>query len=164
MGENVKAKSNFWFVLLLMVNTILILISYSYRMAGRLSVDVNLQDLYREIDDVIADMPGNMDTGETESSGAAAVAPGTTVVDKHLFNGTYEAIKRFNLAKLTVPSLYGGTDTISAKIGSFRGVPCTGTERHIFSKKRNVSFSFDPSSMACLTCPSKHPIVGGGGW
>jgi hypothetical protein len=150
-------------------------------MSGDLPEDLHLDRLYAEMDAVMAG-PVDMDVDEMlvntgiherlrryleERRGNPATSTGAASDNSSApgGNSSYLAIKRFNNKKLEVPCLNGGTSA-PPDIGSFHvknDTVVAPVEKSIYSKKRNISFSFDPSTMTCLACPSKHAILEGGG-
>jgi hypothetical protein len=146
-------------------------------MSGDLPDDLNLDQLYAEMDDVMA-AGSDMDVDDTTTTSTiheklrlylekkrASAAASNDDSPAQGGSSTYLAINRLNKKKLEVPSLYGGTNATIADTGSFKS-NCNMTspmQKSIYSKKRNLGLSFDPSSMTCLSCPVKHGIFGGGG-
>jgi hypothetical protein len=173
MGElNTENKLSFVYILLILSHNITIT-----GMAGELPDDLRLAQFFKEMDE-----EGAEDVMEVEDDSAvpgiqarlisylekkkAEAAANNSADGPQTGSSVYNAIKRFNLSKLEVPSLNGGAISTSVGTGAFYGEKisnCGPAKRHIFNKKRNLSFSFDPTTMACLSCPDRHNILEGGG-
>jgi hypothetical protein len=145
-------------------------------MAGELPDDLRLGELFDEMEQSL----GNSSMDVDDDGAAEALrerlkeyvekrksAPGSSnsSIVTNYGCGTYMAIKRMVLKRLEVPSLYGGASTSVDVIGTFRDCANNSgfTERNLYTKKRNVQFSFDPATMSCLSCNDNHNVLGGGG-
>jgi hypothetical protein len=115
-----------------------------------MSGDLRLAAFFQEMDEASGASDVEMETEDEfkqyleKKRGAATVDPDPE--SSNVCNSTYMSIKRFNLMKLEVPSLHGGTSVTSADNGSFHGgknSKCGPAERYIYSKKRNLSFNFE---------------------
>jgi hypothetical protein len=146
-------------------------------MAGELPDDLRLGELFDKMEQSLGSS-NSMEVDDDEAAEALRVrlkeyvekrksAPGS--IDSNVITnygcGTYMAIKRMVLKRLEVPSLYGGACTTVDVIGNFRDCANNSglTERNLYTKKRNVQFSFDPATMSCLMCNDNHNVLGGGG-
>jgi hypothetical protein len=146
-------------------------------MAGELPDDMRLQDLFDEMDDLIGKDDMDVDVEEMGGDLGARLrdllakkkgpAPSSSAVSSNSVSesSSYSIIKIQALKRLQIPSLCGGVSVTADKIGSFRdSANSTGfSERNLYAKKKNVQFSFDPASMTCLSCYSKHGVLMGGG-
>ena len=86
--------------------------------------------------------------------------PGSSNSHCSNLSSAYLAIKKIKMRSLVTPALNGGVSP-TFNYGSFRNTGDNRTslafERHVFEKKVNVSFSFDPSVMQCVLCLARGP-------
>jgi hypothetical protein len=74
-----------------------------------------------------------------------------------------DTVKNLKQQMLDAPGLHGGTYGISADVSCFKlsseawGVP--PFEKSVFGQRKNLSFSFDPATMACGCCPDRHAVL-----
>jgi uncharacterized membrane protein YgcG len=74
-----------------------------------------------------------------------------------------DTVKNLKQQMLDAPGLHGGTLSISADVSCFKlsseawGVP--PFEKSVFGQRKNLSFSFDPATMACGCCPDRHAVL-----
>ena len=78
---------------------------------------------------------------------------------------TYDAIKNHNLRAMAVPNLIGGLNCNSVPVGDFIS-SCDGRLAKTkviadFGEKTNTSYSFNSSTMSCISCSIKHQLLGG---